>query len=80
MSKNIVINKKTIKETTKCPFNFVCLSNTDKISCKVESNIGNTILFVKPTNGIICNYNINFGEGHICTCPVRKEIYEKYNL
>ena len=80
MNKNIVINKKIIKKTTKCPFNFVCLSNPDKISCQVESNIGDTILFVKPTNGSICDYRTSFGEGYICTCPVRNEIYAKYLL
>ena len=79
MNKNIVINKKIIKKT-KCPFNFVCLSDTDKISCKVETNINHSVLFVKPTNGSLCNYRTNFGEGYICKCPVRKEIYEKYNL
>jgi hypothetical protein len=79
MNKNIVINEKIIKKT-KCLFNFVCLSDPDKILCKVESNVGNSVLFVKPTNGSICNYKTNFGEGHICKCPVRKEIYEKYNL
>ena len=79
MNQNIVINKKIIRKT-KCPFNFVCLSNPDKILCKAESKVGSTILFVKPTNGSICNYRTNFGDGHICTCPVRNEIYKKYHL
>ena len=77
MNKRIVINKKIIKNT-KCPFNFTCLSNTNKIRCKIESNVGNTVLFVKSTNGSTCNYRTNFGEGHICSCPVRNEIYKKY--
>lgn len=79
MKKCIVINKEIVKKT-KCPFNFACLTNTNKIQCNVESIINNSILFVKPTNGSICHYNINYGNGHICNCPVRKEICRKYSL
>jgi hypothetical protein len=27
-----------------------------------------------------CNYARSFGSGHLCVCPVRREIYKKYKI
>jgi hypothetical protein len=74
------INDNTINETCNCCFDFECLKNEEKscLSNMVETLIGNKVLFVK-CNQNNCSYRMNYGNGIICKCPVRKEIHIKYN-
>jgi hypothetical protein len=42
------------------------------------------MIFVKDMNNYYtyndCIYKEKYGAGHICTCPVRFEIYSRYNM
>ena len=69
------------KQSTKyCPKNFACLNGNPDL-CKVEQCLGKEVLFVTCLQQGHCPYKIPFGfNGHICACPVRKEIYKKYGI
>ncbi len=81
------ISEDIINRTTHCHSNFYCLNNEENpqcpvglTMCKVERKIGEGMVFVKYNNSIACNYCLPFGKGDkICCCPVRYEIYERYN-
>lgn len=73
------INRKIINETKYCENDFECLRN-DNHHCflmKVDNCISEKVLFINCTQ-LSCNYKMNFGNGTICNCPTRKEIYNKY--
>ena len=74
----IEINEDIIKAATKCEKGFSCLSDNLEESCKVEYCVSNTVYFVKCLSAAHCSYKEPFGEGYFCTCPIRKEIYDKY--
>ncbi len=74
----IEIDDDVIKATTKCEKSFSCLADNLETSCKVEYAVSNTVHFVKCLSGTHCSYRISFGYDYICTCPIRKAIYEKY--
>jgi hypothetical protein len=84
---NFNISDDAIKRTLKCPSNYRCL-NGDKIPmcadetpiCRGERYIGKDTLFIKPDNTLQCNYLIHFSlDNYVCTCPVRTEIFSRYN-
>ncbi len=69
-----------IKNTNRCKKDHSCLSGFAADLCQVEMCIGEKIHFIKCMNENICNYRIPFGYSFVCTCPVRKELYNKYKL
>jgi len=72
------IDYEIVEKTTSCNKCYDCLSNPEQILCKVESIVGDDIIFVKCTNNEFCSYKMAFGNLHICNCPMRNEIYKKY--
>jgi hypothetical protein len=67
------------QKTTKCRKNFFCLSGETPL-CSVELCIENNIHFVKCISNEPCSYRVPFGYSYVCTCPVRKELYNNYNI
>lgn len=72
------IDMKIVAKTESCMKNFDCLNNEKHVYCKVENCLNNTVHFVKHFNNNYCGYKMSFGNSSICTCPTRKEIYNKY--
>ncbi len=73
------IDEKTLQATTKCPNSFECLGNENHVClAKVESCVKEEVYFV-DCEDIYCRYKMSFGYSSICNCPVRKEIFKKYN-
>ena len=72
-----IIQEDTVLNTTRCDRNFSCKDSSP--CCKVESCVGNSIIFVSKLERR-CNYYQGFGYGNVCKCPVRIEIYKKYKL
>lgn len=78
----------TIKRTTKCHANFSCLNDAenpksnDRLAiCPVEDYIAHDMVFVDFQDNSFCNYNMLYGtKNRICHCPVRNEIYKRYNM
>ena len=69
-----------IKKATKCLKNLRCLSVDSHNLCKVICSMNNDVLFVKCMDDKDCSYFEPHDKTELCTCPVRKEIYRRYNL
>ena len=71
------INKKTIN-ATKCDRSFECLTSYENL-CKVSHHVSGKINFIQNNNNT-CKFKIYFAGKFICSCPVRKEIYNYYKI
>jgi hypothetical protein len=72
------ISEETLINTTKCSHNFRCLRDDDFQVCEPEEYVSDELLFVDTKSNIPCSYKLPFADSCICHCPVRKEIYRKY--
>jgi hypothetical protein len=75
----IEIDTNILSQTTECGRDFACLADTGKL-CRVENCVNNKVHFIECRDDAKCNYQISFGYSYICTCPTRKEIYNRYGL
>ncbi len=66
--------------TLKCDKAFSCLEAERTDLCPVQSCIAGEVHFIKCLNEDPCAYQVAFGEGHVCNCPARKEIYNRYGI
>lgn len=73
------IDKDTLHRTTDCTKDFDCLNNKSCICCKVKQCISN-VLFIKCPEENRCFYKLPFAQENICTCPTRKEIFNKHGV
>ena len=80
------ISEEAIKATTECPTNFYCLKNggepmhsEGRPVCEGVYLINNKFLRVTPYNNETCSYKLSYADEHACSCPVRIELYKKYN-
>jgi hypothetical protein len=76
----IEIDKNTLKQTLHCESDFKCLKNDLTCLCKVENCFNGEIHYIKCADNFYCNYKMLFGSSTVCTCPVRREIYNKYKI
>ncbi len=74
----IQISDEVQMAATNCKKGFIRLNKGDL--CKVEGGIDNKVYFIKCLNNIYCSYKNTFGEGFFCACPVRNEIFNKYQI
>ncbi len=74
------VDKATIEKTTRCVSDFECLSNSGRNLCPAEINVDNVGIFVNLNAASDCAYKVPFGSSHICKCPVRREIYQRYGI
>ena len=71
------IYEQTLKETTKCRKEFECLKDEDHFCDRnVVSCVSKAVHFVDCSES--CSYKIRFGITPFCSCPTRKEIFNKY--
>ncbi len=76
---DIEIGPEILERTTKCKKDFSCLSDKKTI-CQVELNVDDKIHFVKCMSAEPCDYRISFGYSFVCLCPVRKELFNRYDV
>lgn len=76
----IEINEDILKKTTKCKKKFSCLYSKKKDICKVIYCARGKVHYIKCRTSKDCDYKISFGEHLICSCPVRREIYNNYKI
>ena len=78
---NIIISNESLREATKCGKGFVCIQGEPTDICKVEKFVDNKLSFLKCLNNNGgCNYHIRYGFDNIlCSCPIRNELFRKYN-
>lgn len=79
LMKELSVDSATISATTKCSKQFSCLAGDGEI-CAVEYSMNKGISFVNCAEDSGCCYRTSYGDGWICLCPVRNEIYNKYAM
>jgi len=75
------VSPEVIKAADKCWCGHACVTNGKDGSpvCRVERELTENMLFVKPKRNIACPYCMCFGlTAHLCTCPVRREMYKRH--
>jgi hypothetical protein len=76
----MMIDDKIVAETLLCEKNFECMKNNVHVYCRVEKCIDEKVHFIKCIDSFHCSYKLVFGYSNICTCPTRKEIFNKYSI
>jgi hypothetical protein len=77
----LTVSQEILKQTTICRKDFCCLSDTTNNLCKVERALGaEPILFLCKEEKPCCDHTWAFGRGRICSCPVRKELNQRYGI
>ena len=71
------IDKKII-DSTECEKSFKCLKNQKNL-CKVKLCIADKAHFLKCDDKK-CKFKSFSGNETLCTCPVRQEIYNLYEI
>jgi hypothetical protein len=71
------IDDAIIKGSTQCKKNHACLEGTAPL-CSVKLCLMHRIHYVKCLNEEPCTYMNTWDNSTICTCPVRKEIFNRY--
>ena len=77
-SMSITVDKHTIKSTTECNKDLACLHGDEHPLCKVKLSVRDETVFVKCLNTEHCYYKMAFGYLFVCSCPVRNDIYKRY--
>lgn len=71
------IDQAILDKTVKCSKRG-CLSGKDVI-CPVQNALDLDIIFVDfDHRNDICRYCMPYGDGFMCLCPTRQEIFHKY--
>lgn len=71
------VSEEARKSTDKCRRGFACLSPHANPGCAVRRSVRD-VLFVEKEDAPECSYDMSFGYSHICSCPVRWEIHDRY--
>lgn len=74
------VNEIAVSNTTFCKKNFDCLRIGIQVCCKVENCISKKVHFVSFSNNVSCSYKLSFGHSCLCTCAVRKELFNKHGV
>jgi hypothetical protein len=80
MRMNIEISDEIKLSASYCTKEFSCLSDANRDLCRVKEHIGEKVYFIACKEDKYCAYKESFGNENLCTCPVRKEIYDKYKI
>ena len=78
--KTMQIKDDILQRTTKCTHDFSCLSGDKQRVCKVIGIIGFDMKAIKRKLEIDCTYCLSYGNGSLCLCPTRNEIYNRYRI
>ncbi len=76
----IHISDEARRATTDCKKGFSCLKAARNGVCPVERCVGGKVHFIKCLSNGYCSYRRPFGYGFFCSCPVRKELFNKYQI
>lgn len=72
------VDEEIRSQTTRCQKDFACLKGGDL--CPVDHCVDGTVHFIRCKNSAPCSYQLSFGEGAVCLCPIRKALYNRYKL
>ena len=75
------VSDNTKEQSTKCSYNFPCLSNDTWDTCSIERDIQGAFLVIKTKKDkSICPYCFAYGDSLYCNCPSRREIYQWHKI
>jgi hypothetical protein len=74
------VSEETRNKTTRCPFAFQCLDDSNRDLCEVETCLRNNGCFLKTTKPNNCKYKGTFGYSYMCHCPTRHELFKRYKI
>ena len=66
---SIKIPPDIVSETDRCWAEFACLAD-GRCTCQVLRRLGEEAVVVQGTHASECLYAIQYGEAHVCTCPI----------
>ncbi len=72
------ISEDILRKAKHCKKDHRCIRDPD-ILCRVKTSLGSSVLIITPRNGTDCEYFIKLGNAY-CTCPVRIELFSKYDV
>ena len=75
---NLKIDDHTLQRTTECNKDLACLNDDEHPICKVKFYVGKEFSLIKCLHTEYCFYQTSFGYSFVCKCPVRNEIYKRY--
>ena len=80
VSVDFKVNDKTLKKTTRCKTDFSCLKRQEA-PCEIILNVATNVREIFCATNQPCPYckSISPTEG-MCTCPVRKELFESHGI
>jgi len=78
--RDIKLSDDILRKAADCNRNFSCLDLKKRDMCEAEYALNDKFLFVKGNGPIYCSYRMFYGDGRVCTCPVRMEIYRQYHV
>jgi hypothetical protein len=76
----IKIDRGILHCTTKCTFNFGCITGEKTCLCDVVVSNEEDIVEIKSKPSMACKYCISLTSAHYCHCPTRVEIYNRYKI
>jgi len=78
---HLKVDADILNRARQCRKNFSCVTGNKECLCEVDHLIDHTLLFIKPAERHICNYKMSFGySAYYCNCPVRLDLYKRYNI
>jgi len=77
---DIHVSDEAQSAATNCKKGFSCLKRERKDLCAVVECISGKLHFIKCLNDGHCPYQRSFGDDVVCRCPVRKELFNKYQI
>ena len=72
------IREDVIASATQCEKDIACLHSADHVYCTVENCLMHRVPYVRCRNEEPCVYKGDLEGSHICMCPIRKEIFNRY--
>ncbi|NQT73949.1 MAG: hypothetical protein HQ553_14470 [Chloroflexi bacterium] len=76
----IAVDEVALEEATKCTKDFACLVNPKDTCCDIVRVVHDLVYYVANTHDERCPYETLLGRISSCSCPVRQEIYRRYNM
>jgi hypothetical protein len=73
------ISENIVNDTTRCRKNYICLTEIDSL-CSVKYCLNGKSFVIRPDKNKPCSYMVFIGDVVLCSCPIRKEIYKRYNV
>ena len=75
---DIHVSNEAQRAAKHCKKGFSCLDKKRKDLCPVEKSLFGIAHRIKCLNSEACSYQYILGDDTFCSCPVRKEIFNKY--